>query len=176
MHQFSRLRVNLIATPEERVGLDAMSRAANLREGGGGSSGGGGGGGGDRFSAGARGGDASTSLSAPQPGAVLGEVRDLAPDATALESSLRRLRKLLEAVARYCDEVARGSREGDEAVGRAISDTLAAVPPFEPDAFQRTFGRSVQDLLMVAYLTSLAQAQMKLAERISLLPSQASSS
>ena len=101
----------------------------------------------------------------------------MAPDAAALEVSLRRLRKLLETVARYCDEVARGAREGDEAVGRAISDTLAAVPPFEADHFQRTFGRSVQDLLMVAYLASLTQAQIKLAERIALVPSaQASSS
>ncbi len=154
--QYSRLHVNLVATAEERVGLDAMARAANLRDGGGGAA-------------------AAAGAGGSAPG-MLGEARDLAPDAAALEASLRRLRKLLETVSRYCDEVARGAREGDEAVGRAISDTLAAVPPFEADHFQRTFGRSVQDLLMVAYLASLTQAQIKLAERISLLPTQASSS
>ena len=145
--------MNLVATAEERVGLDAMARAASLREGGGGGA------------AAVAGGGGGAS-----PG-VLGEARDLAPpDAAALEASLKRLRKLLDTVSRYCDEVARGAREGDEAVGRAISDTLAAVPPFEADHFQRTFGRSVQDLLMVAYLASLTQAQIKLAERIALLP------
>ena len=102
--------------------------------------------------------------------AAAGEMRDLDPDVSALEMSLRRLKVLLERVSRYCEEVASGEREGDEAVGRAISDTLAAVPPFEADSFQRTFGRSVQDLLMVAYLASVAQAQIKLAERIAQLP------
>ena len=63
-----------------------------------------------------------------------------------------------------------GAREGDEAVGRALADTLAAVPPFDADAFSRTFGRSVQDLLMASYLATLTQAQIKLSERIAALP------
>ena len=152
MVNFTRLRVHLVASSEERVGLDAMARAAHLREGGAGAAAGGGG-------AGAAG-----------AGDITGEMRDLDPDVSALEISLRRLKVLLERVARYCEEVARGDRAGDEAVGRAITDTLAAVPPFDADSFQRTFGRSVQDLLMVAYLATVAQAQIKLAERIALLP------
>ena len=63
-----------------------------------------------------------------------------------------------------------GAREGDEAVGRALADTLAAVPPFDPSSFTRTFGRSVQDLLMASYLATLTQAQIKLSERIAQLP------
>ena len=147
MVNFARLRVNLVASAEERVGLDAMARAAHLREG--------------------QGGSAAAAIT--DESAAAGEMRDLDPDVSALEMSLRRLKVLLERVSRYCEEVASGEREGDEAVGRAISDTLAAVPPFEADSFQRTFGRSVQDLLMVAYLASVAQAQIKLAEKIQML-------
>ena len=153
MVNFARLRVNLVASSEERVGLDAMARAAHLRESSSSALAGGGGGGG---------GGGSADLA--------GEMYDLDPDVSALEMSLRRLKVLLERVARYCEEVASGERQGDEAVGRAITDTLAAVPPFDADSFQRTFGRSVQDLLMVAYLATVAQAQVKLAEKISLLP------
>ena len=148
MVNFARLRVNMVASSEERVGLDAMVRASRLREGG------------VAVAAGSGGGGAAE---------LAGEMRDLDPDVSALEMSLRRLKVLLERVTRYCEEVASGEREGDEAVGRAISDTLAAVPPFEADSFQRTFGRSVQDLLMVAYLASVAQAQIKLAEKIQML-------
>lgn len=150
MVQFTRLRVNIVASPEERVGLDAMARAAHLREGGTGDGG--------RFGG------------APKEAQPLGEMRELSPDLQALEASLRRLRKLLDAASRYCDEVASGAREGDEAVGRALADTLAAVPPFDADAFSRTFGRSVQDLLMASYLATLTQAQIKLSERIAALP------
>lgn len=147
MVQFARLRVNLVASAEERVAVDAMARSAHLREGA------------------PRGAAPHDPMHTP-----LGEARELAPDVTALENSLRRLKKLVETVARYCEDVASGAREGDEAVGRAIADTLAAVPPFDADAFQRTFGRSVNDLLMVAYLATLAQAQVRLAERIAALP------
>jgi hypothetical protein len=157
MVNFARLRVNLVASSEERVGLDAMARAAHLREISGSS-------GSSALAAGGGGGGSSGEAE------LAGEMHDLDPDVSALEMSLRRLRVLLERVARYCEEVASGERAGDEAVGRAITDTLAAVPPFDADSFQRTFGRSVQDLLMVAYLATVAQAQVKLAEKIALLP------
>jgi len=155
MVNFARLRVNLVASSEERVGLDAMARAAHLRDG----------------SPGAVAAVAAVPTGGLDFAQCAGEMRDLDPKVSALETSLRRLKVLLERVARYCEEVANGDKEGDEAVGRAITDTLAAVPPFDADSFQRTFGRSVQDLLMVAYLASVAQAQIKLAEKISLLPS-----
>ena len=149
MVNFARLRVNMVASSEERVGLDAMVRASRLREGG----------------------VAVAAGSGGSGGELAGEMRDLDSDVSALEMSLRRLKVLLERVTRYCEEVASGERVGDEAVGRAITDTLAAVPPFDADSFQRTFGRSVQDLLMVAYLATVAQAQVKLAEKIGQLPS-----
>ena len=59
-----------------------------------------------------------------------------------------------------------GARPGDEGVGRAIAEALASVPQLTPEAFERGFQAGVQDVLMVTYLTSLMQAQMRLAERV----------
>jgi hypothetical protein len=59
-----------------------------------------------------------------------------------------------------------GKRQGDEGVGRAIAEALSSVPQLSPDAFEASFQGGLQDLLMVTYLTSLMQAQMRLAERV----------
>ena len=150
-YNFFPLRVNLVASSEERVGLDAMARAAYLKDDQGLPL--------ERF----------TSANPVTDVQCVGEARELAADSFALEMSLKRLKSLLESVAKYCEDVSSGAREGDEAVGRAITDTLAAVPPFDAEAFKRTFGRTVQDLLMVTYLANLTQAQIKLAEKISLI-------
>jgi hypothetical protein len=159
-YNFFPLRVNLVASAEERVGLDAQARAAYLKEDGLG---------GSLLAAPLLDATRVSSAAPITEAQCLGEARDLVPDSHALELSLKRLKGLLDSVAKYCEEVASGAREGDEGVGRAITDTLAAVPPFDADVFKRTFGRTVQDLLLVTYLANLTQAQMKLAEKISQL-------
>ena len=70
MVNFARLRVNMVASSEERVGLDAMVRASRLREGG----------------------VAVAAGSGGSGGELAGEMRDLDSDVSALEMSLRRLR------------------------------------------------------------------------------------
>ena len=73
MVNFARLRVNMVASSEERVGLDAMVRASRLREGG----------------------VAVAAGSGGSGGELAGEMRDLDSDVSALEMSLRRLKVLL---------------------------------------------------------------------------------
>ncbi len=138
---FQQLRVSLVAGTEERVGVDTMVRAM------------------------LSGREAPSREVSP-----LGDARDLAPDIEALDGSMRRVKKLLDVVAGYVDEVVAGTRTGDEAIGRAIADTLAAVPSMESESFERSLNRSVQDLLMVTYLANITIAQLKVAERIAALP------
>jgi hypothetical protein len=59
-----------------------------------------------------------------------------------------------------------GRRKGDPAVGRYIADTLAVVPRFSKLEFERLFSESMQDALMVTYLSNLLRAQIALAEKL----------
>lgn len=108
----------------------------------------------------------------------IGESRALTGDMEVLDGSLKRLRRLLDSVCSYVEEVVEGRRQGDEAVGRAIADALAAVPRNVTDGLGVQSGsssadasaaaaRATQDVLMVSYLTTMAQRQLELAERIS---------
>lgn len=101
--------------------------------------------------------------------ATLSEVAEPGTDADALDASMRRLRRLLDAAIIYVDGVVAGRTPADEAVGRAIGDAVAAVPSVEPAAFERGLAGNMQDLLMVTYLSHLTQAQIRLAERIAAL-------
>lgn len=136
---FETLKTNVIAVPEARVGIDAM-----LRNTGHGSTG------------------ASTQPTPPS----LSTATELMPDIEALESSMHRLKGLLDAALAYVDDVVGGHRAPDEAVGRAIADTLNAVPTVDAAGFDRAFTTALRDVLMTSYLTTITSAQMKLAERI----------
>jgi translation initiation factor 3 subunit F len=59
-----------------------------------------------------------------------------------------------------------GARKGDPALGRYLADTLAAVPHLQPEAFDALFNESVQDVLLVTYLSNLVRAQVALAEKL----------
>lgn len=105
-----------------------------------------------------------------------GEARELVADSDSLESSLRRLKKLLDTVAGYVEDVASGKREGNEAVGRQIADALASVPVMDADrlalagATGTSIDTAIKDVLMVTYLSNLAAVHLKIAERIAQLP------
>jgi hypothetical protein len=68
----------------------------------------------------------------------------------ALEGSVRRLRKLLDATLGYVDAVVGGKTPADEAAGRAIAEAVAAVPAAsDGGALERGLAGNMQDLLMV---------------------------
>ncbi len=140
--QFARLRVQVVASTEERVALDTMARSARLTD--------------------------PPSGSAHVP--PTGEARDVAPDLAGLESSLVRLRKLLDTVSAYVDDVVAGKREGDEALGRQIADAISSIPSLGPDRIGAALSGSINDTLMVTYLAQLAAVHLKIAERVAQLP------
>jgi hypothetical protein len=143
--QFARLRVQVVASTEERVALDAMVRSSRLTA-------------------------PPTSGSHASAVPATGEARDIAADLEGLETSLRRLRKLLDSVGSYVDDVVAGRREGDEALGRQIADAVAAVPALDGDVSRGGLDTAIKDTLMVTYLAQLAATHLKIAERIAQIP------
>eukprot|EP01105_Mastigella_eilhardi_P007515 TRINITY_DN18953_c0_g1_i1.p1 TRINITY_DN18953_c0_g1~~TRINITY_DN18953_c0_g1_i1.p1 ORF type:complete len:305 (-),score=109.72 TRINITY_DN18953_c0_g1_i1:38-922(-) len=83
-----------------------------------------------------------------------------------IESSLSNLLALLDTVVGYVEEVKEGKRPEDRAVGRQLQRALHAVPRLSSAGVEKLFADSIQELLMVVYLSSLTRAQVTLAEKI----------
>ena len=85
---------------------------------------------------------------------------------TTLQVSMEKLLDLLETASVYVDSVVEGSVAPDAIVGRQIADTLAAVPRIRPEIFDKIFQDSLQDLLMVTYLSNITKTQLAIAEKL----------
>jgi translation initiation factor 3 subunit F len=80
--------------------------------------------------------------------------------------SMEKLYKLLETASDYVDAVVEGKTPPDAEVGRQVADTLAAVPRVRPEVFDKLFNDSLQDLLMVTYLSNITRTQLTIAEKL----------
>jgi translation initiation factor 3 subunit F len=83
-----------------------------------------------------------------------------------LQISMEQLYELLETASNYVDAVVEGKTPPDTEKGRYIADALATVPRMRPDAMDKLFHESLQDLLMVTYLSNLTQTQISIAEKL----------
>lgn len=99
--------------------------------------------------------------------AVQDDVKE-SPTASLLVS-MERLYQLLDTASRHVDAVVAG-QPTDAAitpeVGRQIAATLSTVPRVRPDVFDRLFHDSLQDLLMVTYLSNITRTQLTIAEKL----------
>lgn len=59
-----------------------------------------------------------------------------------------------------------GRKQGNPTIGRYLAETLAVVPHFSKLDFERLFNDSVQDNMIVSYLSNLLRAQIVLAEKL----------
>jgi len=66
----------------------------------------------------------------------------------------------------YVEKVLDGTKEGNADVGRALRDTIAAVPKVDPVKFEAMFNNAVQDLLMLVYLANITQSQVMLQDKM----------
>ena len=80
--------------------------------------------------------------------------------------SMEKLYNLLETASNYVDSVIEGTTSPDADVGRKVADTLATVPRIRPEVFDKLFNDSLQDLLMVTYLSNITQTQLSIAEKL----------
>ncbi|CAM6095491.1 unnamed protein product [Calypogeia fissa] len=93
-------------------------------------------------------------------------VDKLPNDLEGLEGTIQRLHTMIDTVFSYVDGVVEGRVAPDNAVGRYLADTMAVVPRITPDAFDKLFNDSVQDVLLVLYLANLTRTQLSLAEKL----------
>mmetsp|Transcript_10598 Transcript_10598/g.25091 ORF Transcript_10598/g.25091 Transcript_10598/m.25091 type:complete len:305 (-) Transcript_10598:162-1076(-) len=80
--------------------------------------------------------------------------------------SMEKLYNLLETASTYVDSVVEGNTSPDAEIGRKVADTLATVPRIRPEVFDKLFNDSLQDLLMVTYLSNITQTQLSIAEKL----------
>jgi len=87
-------------------------------------------------------------------------------DSLALQVSMEKLHDLLATALNYVDSVVEGKVTPNPEAGRQISDTLACVPRVRPEIFDQLFHDSLQDLLMVTYLSNITRTQLAIAEKL----------
>jgi translation initiation factor 3 subunit F len=80
--------------------------------------------------------------------------------------SMGKLLELLETASTYVDSVVEGKIKPDAEIGRKVADTLATVPRIRPEVFDKLFNDSLQDLLMVTYLSNITRTQLSIAEKL----------
>jgi len=83
-----------------------------------------------------------------------------------LQLSMEKLLAMLEQTSEYVDKVVDGTTVSDQKVGRQMADALATVPRIRPQVFDRLFNDSLQDLLMVTYLSNITRTQLTIAEKL----------
>lgn len=94
------------------------------------------------------------------------QVEKLPGDIEGFAMSLERLEVCLTAAKAYVDAVIAGKQPGDVAVGRALTEAVAAVPHFSVDDFQKLIKDNENDVLLTMYLANLIKAHIALADRL----------
>ncbi|OVA06484.1 JAB/MPN domain [Macleaya cordata] len=93
-------------------------------------------------------------------------VDKLPNDLEGMEASMERLLALIDDVYKYVDNVVEQRVAPDDNIGRFISDTVASIPKISPGAFDKLINDSIQDHLLLLYLSSLTRTQLGLAEKL----------
>lgn len=87
-------------------------------------------------------------------------------DTAPLQISLEKLLHMLETASDYVGKVVDGQLEPDDSIGSQIADTLSSIPRIRPEVFDKMFSESLQDLLMVSYLSNITKTQLAIADKL----------
>jgi len=87
-------------------------------------------------------------------------------ETNSLQVSMEKLLEMLETASEYVGKVVDGKLDADDVVGNQIADTLSSVPRIRPEVFDKMFNDSMQDLLMVSYLSNITRTQLTIAEKL----------
>ena len=91
---------------------------------------------------------------------------DVVTDGDDLGATAAKLRGMLEKASAYVDAVVAGKTKGDAEIGRRLADALSSVPGLTKSQFEKLFGESAQDALLVTYLSNVTKMQLMLAEKL----------
>lgn len=116
-------------------------------------------------------------ISSMQTGSAIPSSTVSSDDAKSLQISMERLLEMLESASQYVDTVIQGygsnissalSNDIDhhDKLGRQIADTLSQVPHIPKDLFDKMFHDTLQDLLMISYLSNVTRTQLTIAEKL----------
>ncbi|XP_021291150.1 eukaryotic translation initiation factor 3 subunit F-like [Herrania umbratica] len=93
-------------------------------------------------------------------------VDKLPNDLEGMEVTMERLLALIDDVYKYVDDVVEGRVAADNSIGRFIADTAVSLPKLSPSAFDKLVNDSLQDQLLLLYLSSIIRTQLGLAEKL----------
>ncbi|XP_021903969.1 eukaryotic translation initiation factor 3 subunit F [Carica papaya] len=93
-------------------------------------------------------------------------VDKLPSDLEGMELSMERLLALIDDVYKYVDDVVEGRVAPDNSIGRFLADTVASLPKLPPSAFDKLVHDSLQDQLLLLYLSSITRTQLSIAEKL----------
>ncbi|XP_019180760.1 PREDICTED: eukaryotic translation initiation factor 3 subunit F [Ipomoea nil] len=93
-------------------------------------------------------------------------VDKLPNDLEGMEASMERLLALINDVHKYVDDVVEGRISPDNNLGRLISETVNSIPKLSPQEFDKLVNDSLQDQLLLLYLSSITRTQLSLAEKL----------
>jgi translation initiation factor 3 subunit F len=108
-------------------------------------------------------------IRAMSPSAAAGaseEKKEVEEQSNSLQVSMEKLLEMLEVASEYVGKVVDGEMEADDVIGNQIADTLSSVPRIRPEVFDKMFNDSMQDLLMVSYLSNVTRTQLNIAEKL----------
>ncbi|OIW04093.1 hypothetical protein TanjilG_00653 [Lupinus angustifolius] len=90
-------------------------------------------------------------------------------DLEGMETSMQHLLALIDDIYKYVDDVVEGRSDPDNRIGRFISDAVGSLPKLPPSAFDKLVNDSLQDHLLLLYLSSITRTQLSLAEKLNTL-------
>ncbi|KAH0889791.1 hypothetical protein HID58_052220 [Brassica napus] len=93
-------------------------------------------------------------------------VDKLPNDMEGMEQTMERLLTLINDVYKYVDSVVEGKTSPDNNIGRFIAEAVASLPKLPPQVFDNLVNDSLQDQLLLLYLSSITRTQLSLAEKL----------
>lgn len=93
-------------------------------------------------------------------------VSSLPSEGESVEMAVEKLLSSIDELQVYVDEVVAGKREGSPQVGLALFDALSSLQAYKQEDLSARLRNKVQDLLMVAYLSSIMKTQLKISDKI----------